>query len=451
MSDKKDILRMLIAFIMIFVLLALQLIFFVDKVVFNAETYKPYYQKEDYFNHMSAEVDSKLEIIARYNNIPVEVLENPIDTAFLKNYAAHCTQNFIAYLRGNKSEYKPVFDQSALTRSVETYVQKHLGEAGLAYDSNTAAQVKSIVDASVDAVNGTVMILNPDLLTEFGVADIIRKAFSFLGTLEIMLIEGFAVLAGLLLLLNMKHLMRTLWWMGSALAISSLVLLVVGVFLIVINLPGRLGAADTYIRWMAETGISSLLRTFCLWQVVCIFLAGLIMLFYAFYRRLRVKYTRAKRKKKKREESHDFGDHIPLENDRETVLTFEEIQEKIGKTDIVFEAKHETPKSPMEPVYSKINIRQRKGFTIPELEKIIAKNKEKDIVFVAEDYTIRFAKNTLYVPEGLAFVSFDLKVITEPKNDSMASSHGVSLTSRIKIIGADKLPGQGVIKMRVKK
>lgn len=211
MNDGKDFFRMLLSFVLVFVLLGLQLVLFTDKVIFNPRTYEPYYTEAACFDRMAEESDNKLEIIARYNNVPQEILQTPVDDAFLKSYAKQCTENFIAYLRGESREYEPSFDRTALQSSVEHYVAQHLAESGLSDDENAAAQVTSIVDASVDAVNNTVMILNPDLLTQFGVAGIIRRGFGLAGSLELGLAFAALVLTALLALLNGKHFMRTLW------------------------------------------------------------------------------------------------------------------------------------------------------------------------------------------------------------------------------------------------
>ena len=119
MNDGKDFFRMLLSFVLVFVLLGLQLLLFTDKVVFNPKTYEPYYTRDEYFSRMAEESDNKLEIIARYNNVPLEILQAPVDEAFLKDYARQCTENFIAYLRGENREYEPSFDRTALQSSVQ--------------------------------------------------------------------------------------------------------------------------------------------------------------------------------------------------------------------------------------------------------------------------------------------------------------------------------------------
>lgn len=453
MNDGKDFFRMLLSFVLVFVLLGLQLLLFTDKVVFNPKTYEPYYTRDEYFSRMAEESDNKLEIIARYNNVPLEILQAPVDEAFLKDYARQCTENFIAYLRGENREYEPSFDRTALQSSVQNYVTQHLAAAGLSYDENAAAQVDSIVDSSIDAVNNTVMILNPDLLTEFGVAGLIRRAFSQVGSLELALAAAVFVITLLLVLLNWKHFMRTLWWVGSALAISSGVLMIVGIFFTAINLPGRLGAADSYIRFLAETGIADILRTFCLWQLGAVLLAGVMMEAYAFHRQRKFMRARAGKLRHQREREDPTTEKIGpvslMDIDEGEALTVEEV-EKLIRLENTPESTRTLSGAPDHSFYS-VDIREKWNFTAAELRPIIARNRRKDIVFTAENYTITYPKGTLDLPKGCPQVSLllDYQIQAGSGANMRGFESSEEAATLVCIGGAEKLPGTGIIRLRL--
>lgn len=453
MNDGKDFFRMLLSFVLVFVLLGLQLVLFTDKVIFNPRTYEPYYTEAACFDRMAEESDNKLEIIARYNNVPQEILQTPVDDAFLKSYAKQCTENFIAYLRGESREYEPSFDRTALQSSVEHYVAQHLAESGLSYDENAAAQVTSIVDASVDAVNSTVMILNPDLLTQFGVAGMIRRGFGLAGSLELGLALAALVLTALLALLNWKHFMRTLWWAGSALAISSGVLMIVGIFLTAINLPGRLGAADSYIRFLAETGIADILRTFCLWQLGAVLLAGAMMEAYAFHRQRKFMLARAGRLRHQlaREDptTAKIGPVSLMDIDEAEVLTPEAVEALVRQET----ASGETRPAPRRPdhAFYPVDIRRKQNFTAAELRPLMARNRRKDLVFAAEDYTITYPKGTLSIPRDCAQVSFALDYqIQLGAGDNLRGFGEESQSAALVRVGqTENLPASGIIHLRL--
>ncbi|ARD66819.1 hypothetical protein [Eubacterium limosum] len=452
MNDGKDFFRMLLSFGLVFVLLGLQLVLFTDKVIFNPRTYEPYYTRDDYFGRMAAESDNKLEIIARYNNVPQEILQAPVDEAFLKSYARQCTEHLIAYLRGESREYKPSFDRTALQSSVEHYVAQHLAESGLSYDENAAAQVTSIVDASVDALNNTVMILNPDLLTQFGVAGMIRRGFGLAGSLELGLALAALVLTALLALLNWKHFMRTLWWAGSSLAISSGVLMIVGIFLTAINLPGRLGAADSYIRFLAETGIAGILRSFCLWQLGAILLAGAMMEAYAFHRQRKFMLARAGRLRHQlaREDptTGKIGPVSLMEIDEAEVLTPEDIEALVRQET----GSENSParQSPRDRSFYAVDIRRKWIFTPAEIRPLIARNRRKDLVFTAEAYTITYPRGTLSLPRDCPEVSLALDWELQARSRADTRGFGDSGSAAVlRISGAERLPGAGIIRLRL--
>lgn len=453
MNDGKDFFRMLLSFVLVFVLLGLQLVLFTDKVIFNPRTYEPYYTEAACFDRMAEESDNKLEIIARYNNVPQEILQTPVDDAFLKSYAKQCTENFIAYLRGESREYEPSFDRTALQSSVEHYVAQHLAESGLSDDENAAAQVTSIVDASVDAVNNTVMILNPDLLTQFGVAGIIRRGFGLAGSLELGLAFAALVLTALLALLNGKHFMRTLWWVGSSLAISSGVLMIVGIFLTAINLPGRLGAADSYIRFLAETGIADILRSFCLWQLGAVLLAGVMMEAYAFHRQRKYVLAREGRLKHQRDREDPttgkIGPVSLMEIDEAEVLTPEAVEALVRQETA---PKNSQPRQgPRDRSFYAVDIRQKWIFTPAEIRPLIARNRQKDLVFTAEAYTITYPKGTLSLPRDCPEVSLalDWELQTGSQADTRGLGDSGDAAVVVRMAGAERLPGAGIIRLRL--
>lgn len=82
--------------------------------------------------------------------------------------------------------------------------------------------------------------------------------------------------------------MRTLWWSGSALLVSSIVLLIPGIVIKFMNVAGRVGLTDNYVTWVLERSINTMLMKWNLMQGLFLIIGVLLMLGYVLYRRKQI-------------------------------------------------------------------------------------------------------------------------------------------------------------------
>ncbi|HAZ05411.1 MAG TPA: hypothetical protein DCY58_02660, partial [Acetobacterium sp.] len=132
----------------------------------------------------------------------------------------------------------------------------------------------------------------PTLLKQVGVDKKIQLVLSKIRMAELALIVAAMVLIFLLWLTNKHHRMRTLWWTGSSLMVSSVVLLIPGIVINFMNVAGRVGLKDSYVTWVLERSINAMLMKWNLMQTLFLVIGILLMVIYLLYRRKQIKKSK---------------------------------------------------------------------------------------------------------------------------------------------------------------
>lgn len=288
MSIAKDILRIAIAFLLGIVLIFFQAVLFLDAILLNPISYYDYVNTTVYYDKLKEQIDFGLEEVGRYTNIPGDVLTSSVTDVEIKEYTQTAIKDMIAFLRGDLQDYTLKYDTTKLKANVETYVKNYAAQKNQAYDETLTSEVERIVTLSGDRVETYAMIIDPSLLQQVGADKKIQKVFSQIRLAEIGLAAAIMLLVFLLWLTNKRHRMRTLWWAGSALLVSSIVLLIPGIVVKFMNVAGRVGLTDSYVTWVLERSINSMLMKWNLLQLLFLVIGVLLMAGYVLYRRKQI-------------------------------------------------------------------------------------------------------------------------------------------------------------------
>ena len=120
MAIAKDILRIIIAFFLGMVLIAFQSVLFLDAILLNPISYYEYVNTPAYYDKLKEQIDFGLEEVARYTNIPGEVLTSAVTDTEIKDYSQTAVKEMIAYLRGDRLDYTLKYDTTKLKASIES-------------------------------------------------------------------------------------------------------------------------------------------------------------------------------------------------------------------------------------------------------------------------------------------------------------------------------------------
>lgn len=291
-SIAKDVLRILIAFFLGMVLIAFQTVLFLDMILLNPISYYEYVNTPAYYDKLKEQIDFGLEEVGRYTNIPGEVLTSAVTDTEIKDYSQTAVKEMIAYLRGDRLDYTLKYDTTKLKASIESYAKDFAAQKNQPYNETLVTEVERISSMAGTRIETYTMIIDPTLLKQVGVDKKIQLVLSKIRMAELALIVAAMVLIFLLWLTNKHHRMRTLWWTGSALMVSSVVLLIPGLVINFMNVAGRVGLKDSYVTWVLERSINAMLMKWNLMQTLFLVIGILLMVIYLLYRRKQIKKSK---------------------------------------------------------------------------------------------------------------------------------------------------------------
>lgn len=292
MSIAKDILRIFIAFLLGMVLIAFQTVLFLDVILLNPISYYEYVNTPAYYDKLKEQIDFGLEEVGRYTNIPGEVLTSAVTDTEIKDYTQTAVKEMIAYLRGDRLDYTLKYDTTKLKANIESYAKDFAAQKNQPYNETLVAEVERISSMAGTRIETYTMIIDPTLLKQVGVDKKIQLVLSKIRMAELALIVAAMVLIFLLWLTNKHHRMRTLWWTGSSLMVSSVVLLIPGIVINFMNVAGRVGLKDSYVTWVLERSINAMLMKWNLMQTLFLVIGILLMVIYLLYRRKQIKKSK---------------------------------------------------------------------------------------------------------------------------------------------------------------
>jgi hypothetical protein len=283
----KDIIRIIVALALVFALMLFQTALFIDHVVFNADTYSQYLNQPTYFTLLTDQIDTSLTQMATLYNIPASTLTDPLDDESIRSYGQKAMEDYIAYLRGDVGQFSTTYDTTALNESVESYVRNYAAKTGTDYQTVYSDTVKSIVSQAQDTVQGLVLVVDPQLVMSTGVGSRIAKMVSRLPVIEIVSFIAIVVFALILWFLNKHHRMRTIWWGGSSLLVSSIMMLIPGIYLQVTNVASGFGLQSESVQWITQRCISSMITRWNAMEAILLIVSILMMVFYVLNRKRR--------------------------------------------------------------------------------------------------------------------------------------------------------------------
>lgn len=300
MFDLKDVLRIGISFLLGIILIFFQAILFLDFIILNPVSYFENANTPAYYDQLREQIDFGLEEVGRFTNIPGELMTAAVTDVEIKDYTQTAISEMIGYLRGDLKDYNLKFNTSNIAKNIENYVKNDMTQRNLDYSQDQADQVQEIANMSGKRIETYTMIIDPALLKQVGADKALQELFSKIHLAESLLGGLILLMVFLLWLVNKHHRMRTLWWTGSSLMVSSIVLLIPGITVMLMNVSGRIGLKDNYITWVLERTINGLLTKWNLTQLIFLAIGMLLMAGYLLYRNHQKKASKNRRKTENR-------------------------------------------------------------------------------------------------------------------------------------------------------
>jgi len=284
----KDVFRIIISFFLGIVLIFLQAFLFLDFILLNSISYYDYLSIPAYYEKLRDQIDFGLEEVGRFTNLPGDVITASVKDVEIKNFTQTAVSEMIAFLRGDTDDYTLKYDTATIRNNLESYTQNYAVQNSQPYTPELANQVEEIAKMSGERIETYSMIIDPALLKQVGMDKKIQSVLSKMRLAEMALAGLILVFVFMLWLSNKHHRMRTLWWTGSSLMVSSIVLLIPGITVELMNISGRIGLKDNYITWVLERSIDSTIIKWNLMQLIFLVFGILLMITYLLYRRRKI-------------------------------------------------------------------------------------------------------------------------------------------------------------------
>ncbi len=235
-------------------------------------------------------------------SISPHTLTKTLSDEEIRAYGQQATEDYVAYFRGTNPEYDTKFDMTAIAASVSVYVQQYAAASGTDYQSVYAdtvtkivAEAEEAIEGTVmvivaeaeEAIEGTVMVLDPALVISTGVGPKVANVMKRVPSMEIVMLIVSLILIGVQWLLNNHHRMRTLWWCGSSLLVSSIMMLIPGLYLQITKVASGFGLQSESVKWITEKCISSLIMRWNVMEAMALLISIAVMVFYVLNRKKR--------------------------------------------------------------------------------------------------------------------------------------------------------------------
>jgi len=287
------ILQCLIALLLTFALILFQTLFFVDRIIFNSNTYSQYLNQATYFSKLTDEIDGKLTEMCTLYNIPAKVMTDALNDDQLKTFGQDATVQYIKYFRGETDSYTATYDMTKIRASLEAYLHSVAASSGTDYNTVYAGNVDAIILTAQETIDGLVMVVDPSLVTTTGIGKRIASVVSRVPTFEMIALAAAVVLVLAQWALNPRHRKRTIWWCGSSLLVSGILILIPGLYLTFTHAASGFGLQSESVQWITEHCIGGMITIWIIMGIVSILVAAGLMVYYAMDRQRRVNKSKS--------------------------------------------------------------------------------------------------------------------------------------------------------------
>ncbi len=223
--------NVLLTFLLVFALLATELVLFVSQVVFNPAVFRTVAEQETLAEKAYATLKTDFTSRSNSTGIPAEVFLDAIDQNALHEGIIGSTEQAFAYLNGKSDDYNFTMDFTELEASVRTFFVDYAEENGFAQDAAFEEKVAAVIEEAESEVLFVADTFKFGTMHRNGWLKTARKYIGYLQPAVIGCLAVTVLLLMLLFICNNKQKLHLAYWLGLAALISGLLLLVPCIYL----------------------------------------------------------------------------------------------------------------------------------------------------------------------------------------------------------------------------
>lgn len=267
MSKFRDVLRFTISFFLMFAIIIMQLSFFVNHKVLNADFYKNTLNKSDYFSLMRSEIDFGFKNLSMITSIPEKIFISSVSNEAIMQLAYKDITSAENYMKYKDKYVNNKIDNIIIYSNLLKYVQKD----NIKVDANLKTQLLDVSKDAGNIINNYAVLFNISAVDKYTQFQSFRKLLFLLYNIKILSIVAVFLMMSLLVFLNRRTPRRSYLWIGSSFIPAAIMTLVPCILALYYKIPNRfaidsaslnLFMRDTtlgYIKYFITTGVIVLL------------------------------------------------------------------------------------------------------------------------------------------------------------------------------------------------
>ncbi|WP_106449160.1 hypothetical protein [Trichococcus alkaliphilus] len=254
MRNIKKIGRVILSFLLMFVVVTLIGVIFMKLVLLNASDLNQQLEDSSYYTQIEESLSAKFKTLSLETSIPEEVfIEAAMDPYGLRQLVRTNNEQALNYLIDPDATYAMKIDRSLFEEPVTAYVENYAAEHNQPFDKILQAQTGAIIDEATAIVGSHTMLFNLDNVIAYPQFQTFRKMLQTVLAYFYLVPLTFFLIAGTLVCLNWKLPYRSLIWIGSSLVSGSAFIIIPAIVALSLKIPQRITVSADYINTALRT------------------------------------------------------------------------------------------------------------------------------------------------------------------------------------------------------
>ncbi|SFE55393.1 hypothetical protein [Trichococcus pasteurii] len=272
MRNIKKIGRVILSFLLMFVVVALIGVIFMKQILMNASDLNQQLEDSSYYTQIEESLSAKFKTLSLETSIPEEIfVEAAMDQHGLQQLARTNNEQVLNYLIDPDATYATTTARSLFEEPVTAYVENYAAGHNQPFDDSLQAQTVAVIDEATAIVGSHTMLFNLDNVISFPQFQTFRKMLQTVLAYFYLVPLTFFLIAVALVGLSRRLPHRSLIWIGSGLVSGSAFVIIPAIVALSLKIPQRITVSTDYIN--------TALRTLAMHYTTLLLVAGAMVFF----------------------------------------------------------------------------------------------------------------------------------------------------------------------------
>lgn len=273
-----------ISIVLVFLFIIFGLLTFIKSYIISGDIFFDTLKSKDIYSKIYNSLDSYYQEQYNVTGIPKDVFMNTLNLDDIQIITDDITYHGINYIEGNPNSLLVTYNFESLKSSIDTFFNDYANSIGYHKDDVYYAKVSEVTQNTIDKITFECDVFNWNILKSSGILDRLSKYIPYIDYIQIGIGLASVVLIIVLIVLNGKHyIVDNIYWIGTSLSISSIIMLIPCIYLKSTNYFTSF-AVKSEIIFNAVTGFlnTTLEKFISMWIVllcigIVLFLTGFIL------------------------------------------------------------------------------------------------------------------------------------------------------------------------------